>query len=211
MEKPQNTTATEFVPPRHWVGPEELNASYWADPADKEKRGQEFFEKPVELIAQIDQTDKAGIARRDFLTIMGASMAMATFACARKPVNKIIPYVVKPEELIPGNPLYYASTLSEGRESFGILVKTREGRPIKLEGNPDHPLNRGASSARIQAAILDLYDMDRLKAPSPGLAAASSRLQSGKMSMRPWLQTSRAQVAFVFFREILAKRRQAGA
>src|SRR3569832_213162 len=103
----------EFAPPRHWIGLEELEASYWNDPQVQEKRGQEFYEKPVELIEKIDRMDKQGIARRDFLTIMGASMAMASFACARRPVNKIIPYVVKPEEVTPGVANFYATTCME--------------------------------------------------------------------------------------------------
>ncbi len=155
----------EFTPPRHWISPEELNANYWNDPKVLEKRSQEFFEKPIELIDFIDRNDSKGIARRDFLTIMGASMAMATFACARRPVNKIIPYVVKPEEVTPGVSNWYASTCKECSVGCGVLVKNREGRPIKLEGNSDHPVNQGKLCARGQASVLNLYDVDRLKAP----------------------------------------------
>jgi molybdopterin-containing oxidoreductase family iron-sulfur binding subunit len=117
------------------------------------------------IIGKILRLDKKGVARRDFLTIMGASMAMASFACARRPVNKIIPYVVKPEEITPGVSTWYASTCPECGTNCGILVKTREGRPIKLEGNPDHPVNEGTLCTRGQASILNLYDPDRLKAP----------------------------------------------
>lgn len=168
-----NATEKDFVPPRHWVGIEELESKYWADPAIQEKRGQEFYKKPVELIDQIDRMDQAGIARRDFLTIMGASMAMASFACARRPVHKIIPYVVKPEEITPGVPTWYASTNKE--TGYGILVKNREGRPIKIEGNPDHPINHGAVSARDQASVLSLYDPDRLKVPAARNRSGGSR------------------------------------
>src|SRR5687768_663072 len=110
-EELNGTPRTEqpFVPPRHWIGPEELEASYWNDPKVQEKRAQEFYEKPVELIDKIDKMDKSGVARRDFLTVMGASMAMASFACARRPVHKIIPYVVKPEEVTLGVANWYAS------------------------------------------------------------------------------------------------------
>lgn len=159
----QNTP--DFVPPRHWVGPEELDASYWADPKILQKRGQEFYEKPVELIDQIDRTDTAGLARRDFLTIMGASMAMSTLACARRPVHKIIPYVIKPEEITLGVSNAYATTCQECSSGCGVIAKTREGRPIKLEGNPDHPMNQGKLCARGQASLLSLYDPDRLRAP----------------------------------------------
>jgi molybdopterin-containing oxidoreductase family iron-sulfur binding subunit len=156
---------SSFAAPRHWLGPEELEASYWANPQVLEKRSQEFFEKPVELIDKIDQTDSAGIARRDFLTIMGASMAMATLSCARRPVHKIIPHVVQPEDVVPGVASFYASTCKECSVGCGILTKNREGRPIKLEGNPDHPANRGALCGQGQASLLNLYDPDRLKAP----------------------------------------------
>jgi anaerobic selenocysteine-containing dehydrogenase/Fe-S-cluster-containing dehydrogenase component len=165
-ENPKVDSITkDFVPPRHWIGPEELDPSYWANSATREKRGQEFFEKPVEWLEKMDTVDKKGIARRDFLTIMGASMAMASFACARRPVHKIIPYVVKPEEITPGIPTWYASTCPECASSCGILVKNREGRPIKLEGNPDHPINQGSLCAQGQASLLNLYDPDRLKTP----------------------------------------------
>jgi hypothetical protein len=100
MSEMQNTP---FSPPRHWIGVEELNADYWSDPKIQERRGQEFHDKPIDTVAMIEKLDTQGIARRDFLTIMGASMAMASFACARRPVHKIIPYVVKPEEITPGD------------------------------------------------------------------------------------------------------------
>jgi molybdopterin-containing oxidoreductase family iron-sulfur binding subunit len=168
MENQNQNGEKEFQPPRHWVGVEELSPSYWTDPKAQEKRGQEFFEKPVEQIAKIDSEDKEGFARREFLTLMGASMALATAACARRPVHKIIPYVVKPEEIIPGNANYYASTSMATGSPEAVLVKTREGRPIKLEGNPDFPhdiANPHALSGKSQAALLSLYDPDRLKAP----------------------------------------------
>src|SRR6202034_4228467 len=139
-----------------------LDSKYWDDPRTMEKRGQEFFEKPVEFIDSLDKSEKGGLARRDFLTIMGASMAMATFACARRPVHKIIPYVVSPEGVVPGVPILYASTSKECAHGCGILIKTREGRPIKLEGNPDHPVNKGKLCAQAQASVLNLYDVDRL-------------------------------------------------
>lgn len=163
--EPTSNQSPGFVPPRHWVGPEELDASYWADSKTSEKRGQEFFEKPVELIDAIDRTDKGGIARRDFLTVMGASMALSTLACARRPVHKIIPYVIKPEEITLGVSNAYATTCQECSTACGVIAKTREGRPIKLEGNPDHPLNRGKLCSRGQASLLNLYDPERLRAP----------------------------------------------
>ncbi|MGE0616763.1 MAG: 4Fe-4S dicluster domain-containing protein [Bacteriovoracia bacterium] len=158
----------DFTPPRYWQSMQELDASYWEDAQAMEKREQEFLHKPIETIGMIDRLDKAGLARRDFMTIMGASMAMATMACARRPVHKIIPYVVKPEEIVPGVANHYASTCQECSTGCGTLVKTREGRPIKLEGNPDHPLNRGGLCSKGQASVLGLYDPDRLRHPMAG-------------------------------------------
>lgn len=178
---------TSFTPPRHWIGPEELNESFWSDPALKEKRGQEFFEKPIEQIAKIDATDTQGFARRDFLTIMGASMALSTMACARRPVRKIIPHVQKPEGVLPGVPTYYASTCAETGE--GILIKNREGRPIKLEGNPDHPLNKGSLSARAQASLLSLYDPENLKRPVARVRASGASLEGN------WAEVDRQVVS----------------
>ena len=159
---------------RYWMQIEELNPAIWNVEENKTRRGQEFYDKPIETLEKIESLDRSGVTRRDFLTIMGASMAMASFACARRPVNKIIPYVIQPQELTPGVPLFYASTMRGfGADGYGILVKTREGRPIKIEGNEDHPMNQGALSARAQAAVLSLYDPDRLKAPMRGLKGGS--------------------------------------
>lgn len=172
-KQPSTNTETTFIPPRHWIGPEELEASYWSNPEIQERRSQEFHDKPIETLEMIEKLDTKGIARRDFLTIMGASMAMASLSCARRPVHKIIPYVVKPEEIIPGVPNWYAST--DPDTGLGLLVKNREGRPIKMEGNPDHPVNSGKLHARTQAAVLDLYDVDRLKEPLAGNRQDGSR------------------------------------
>jgi Fe-S-cluster-containing dehydrogenase component/anaerobic selenocysteine-containing dehydrogenase len=164
----------KFDQPRHWVSLEELTPGYWSDEQAQTRRGQEFYDKPIETLEKIEAMDQSGVTRRDFLTIMGASMAMASFACARRPVNKIIPYVVQPQELTPGNALFYASTIKGfGCDGYGIVVKTREGRPIKIEGNEEHPMNAGALSAQAQASILSLYDPERLKAPMKGSKGGS--------------------------------------
>ncbi len=175
MNSNENNTESkkEFEKPRHWVSTEELTPEYWANEEAQTRRGQEFYDKPIETLEKIEAMDKTGVNRRDFLTIMGASMAMASFACARRPVNKIIPYVVQPQELTPGVALNYASTCNECAKGCGLLVKTREGRPIKLEGNDLHPANKGALCARGQASILNLYDPERLKAPFKGSKGGS--------------------------------------
>lgn len=142
---------TEFTRPKHWTSLDELSPSYWSDEKSQEKRGQEFFEKPIESLAALEKTSAFEVSRREFLTVMGAGMAMASFACTSRPVHKIIPYVVQPQEVTPGNAVHYASTCKDCSKACGTLVKTREGRPIKIEGNDLHPSNKGGLCARGQA------------------------------------------------------------
>ena len=105
-------------------------------------------------------TDALG--RRKFLKLMSASLALAgIYGCGSQPAPKIIPYTQAPEELIPGKPLYYATAITLGGIANGILVTSHEGRPTKIEGNPDHPASMGAADIFSQAAILALYDPDR--------------------------------------------------
>ena len=107
--------------------------------------------------------------RREFLQLMAASMALASFGCVRRPTEKIVPYVKRPDDVVPGKANFYSSSYYDGEEGFGILVKTREGRPIKIEGNNDHPINQGGLSARAHSHILSLYDPERLKNPQENL------------------------------------------
>src|SRR5687767_15570983 len=93
--------------------------------------------------------------------LLGASLSLAGLAGCRRPVEEIVPYVTAPEEIVPGIPRYYATTMPLGRSAYGLIVESHEGRPTKIEGNPSHPSTLGASSARIQASVLGLYDPDR--------------------------------------------------
>jgi molybdopterin-containing oxidoreductase family iron-sulfur binding subunit len=163
--KDENTPASAegFTPPRHWSGLEELSAQYWSDEAQQESRGREFLHKPIETLEALEKLDTQGVARREFLTLMGAATAMSTLACARRPVHKIIPYVVPPEQITPGKANYYASVCKDVSDTPAILVKTREGRPIKLEGNDLDSTTGGTVSAQVQASVLNLYDLDRAK------------------------------------------------
>ncbi len=102
------------------------------------------------------------ISRRQFLKIMGASLALAGFgACMKMPEEKIVPYVRQPEEIIPGKPLFFATAVTLGGYATGLLVESHEGRPTKIEGNPRHPASLGATDIFAQASILSLYDPDR--------------------------------------------------
>ena len=104
---------------------------------------------------------KNTFSRRDFLKVMGASVAFAGFTGCRRPVENIVPYVKQPEEVIPGIPNFYATTMSIGEEVIGLLVESHEGKPTKIEGNKLHPSSLGKAGSFHQAAILSLYDPDR--------------------------------------------------
>ncbi|HKK46320.1 MAG TPA: TAT-variant-translocated molybdopterin oxidoreductase [Balneolaceae bacterium] len=113
----------------------------------------EFPENATEL------TDK--VSRRSFLRVMGASIALAGFAACRRPVQKILPYTKMPEDLVPGQPLYYASAMPFQDALVGIVVENHEGRPGKIEGNEMHPASKGNTSIFGQGAMLNMYDPDR--------------------------------------------------
>lgn len=102
------------------------------------------------------------LSRRNFIKVMGASLALAGLSgCVIQPAEKIIPYVKQPEEIVPGKPLYYATAMALGGEAIGLLAKSNEGRPTKIEGNPEHPQSLGATDVLAQASLLDMYDPDR--------------------------------------------------
>ena len=101
-------------------------------------------------------------SRREFLRLMGASLALAgASGCIRMPEEKLVPYAHRPPSRTPGVPVSYATAMEIGGIAQGLLVTSCDGRPIKIEGNPNHPLNRGACDAIAQASILELYDPDR--------------------------------------------------
>jgi MoCo/4Fe-4S cofactor protein with predicted Tat translocation signal len=105
-----------------------------------------------------------GITRRDMMMLVGASLSLAGLAACRRPVEEIVPFVTAPEEIVPGVPRYYATTMPFGRSAYGLIVESHEGRPTKIEGNPSHPSTLGASSSRVQGSLLGLYDPDRSQA-----------------------------------------------
>ncbi len=102
--------------------------------------------------------------RRNFLKLMGASIALAGMTgCTREPTQHIVPYVRQPEELIPGHPLFFATAMPLSGLAQGLLVESHEGRPTKVEGNPEHPATLGACDPFSQGSVLQLYDPDRLQ------------------------------------------------
>src|ERR1700690_1354607 len=103
-----------------------------------------------------------GTSRRDFMKLMSASLALAGLtACVKQPLEPIVPYVRQPDQIVLGKPLFFASAMPFGGYATPVLVESHEGRPTKIEGNPDHPAGLGASDVFAQASILDMYDPDR--------------------------------------------------
>ena len=113
-----------------------------------------------------DETGSS-IDRRRFLTVLGVSGggALALSGCSTDRVEKLIPYLVQSEDQVPGVATWYASSCTECPTGCGLHVRTREGRAVKLEGNPEHPINRGKLCSRGQAALQGLYNPGRLKGP----------------------------------------------
>lgn len=147
---------------KYWKGLEELNNT----PEFAKAAHQEFAEfLPVKETYSSDATEAEVAPRRDFLKLLGFGLAAATLASCEAPVRKAIPYLNKPEEIEPGIANWYASTYFENGDYNSVLVKTREGRPIKLEGNPLSPITKGGLSAKAQASVLSLYDTNRLSSP----------------------------------------------
>ena len=144
--------------------PESGPKNYW--------RNWEERETGVDLVSGEDEfpvsAGSSGVppTRRDFLRLAGFTFASATLTgCSRAPVEKAMPYLIQPEEIVPGRAYFYSSTCAACPAACGMIIKNRDGRPIKLEGNPAHPISRGGLCAVGQASLLGLYDSHRLKNP----------------------------------------------
>lgn len=148
---------------KYWKSVEELNEN---SSIVETLRNNEFVEQiPVgEFLGNEESLSNSATSRRDFLKYVGFSTAAASLAACEGPVVKSIPYVVQPEEIVPGVADFYATTIADGFDFANILIKTREGRPIKVENNNLEGSNTGAN-ARVHASVLSLYDSLRLKQP----------------------------------------------
>lgn len=148
---------------KYWKSVEELNENSSIVEA---LRQNEFVEEvPVdEFLGDKETLESSSTSRRDFLKYVGFSTAAATLAACEGPVIKSIPYVVQPETIIPGVADYYATTIADGYDFASILIKTREGRPIKVENNKE-AATKGSANARVHASVLSLYDSMRVKNP----------------------------------------------
>jgi MoCo/4Fe-4S cofactor protein with predicted Tat translocation signal len=137
-----------------------VTPTYWRSLAQIEERpeARAFLEREFpEGASELPE----GVTRRDLMMLLGASLSLAGLAGCRRPVEEIVPYVTAPEDTVPGIPRYYATTMPFRRSAYGLIVESHEGRPTKIEGNPSHPSTLGASSSRVQASVLGLYDPDR--------------------------------------------------
>lgn len=140
----------------YWKGLEQLtNDPEFVKNADRE------FPEYLPIAGQ----EEGGASRRDFLKLMGFSLAAASLAACEAPIRKAIPYVNKPVDVNPSVPNYYASTFYAGGEYASVVIKTREGRPIKVDGNKLSPITKGGTSSIVEASVLSLYDKNRLAGP----------------------------------------------
>ncbi len=146
----------------YWRATEELT-----NPALAEKLRKDEFANKIpteEFFGNKQALETSNSSRRDFLKFVGFSTAAATVAACEAPVSHSIPYVVAPEEIIPGIADYYATTFFDGHDFASILIKTREGRPIKVENNREAG-RYGGANARVHGSVLNLYDSTRLRRP----------------------------------------------
>ena len=149
--------------PKYWRSLEERADLDSADYATK--RAAEF---PPEHFTTPPSEEAIALGRRGFLGVAGATLALAGGTGCRRPEEKIVPYGKMPEQVVLGIPAFYATAITSRGEALGLLVETHEGRPTKVEGNPDHPASLGATDIAGQASILELYDIDRSQAPNKG-------------------------------------------
>ncbi|MBK6848189.1 MAG: Fe-S-cluster-containing hydrogenase [Proteobacteria bacterium] len=165
---PTGAAPAGHTPPRHWRSLDAEGA-----PADPAQRAQHD-----EFPPNAAQLDLDPVGRRDFLGLMGASLALAgatLSGCVRKPRELILPFNQRPEDLVPGKPRYYATAAQLTGGVVGLLVESQDGRPTKIEGHPDHPLSQGATDTFAQASVLDLYDPQRLRRTRLGDRSVSAR------------------------------------
>lgn len=174
---------------KYWKSEDDLNAN----PLVQTLRQNEFVEEiPTdEFLGDKATLETSQTSRRDFLKYVGFSTAAASLAACEGPVVKSIPYVVQPEQIVPGVADYYATTIADGHDFASVLVKTREGRPIKIENNKLAKAGYGAN-ARVHASVLSMYDTNRAQFPTAGGEEVSwddidkgvmAALQSGKKAV----------------------------
>ncbi|HMP65090.1 MAG TPA: TAT-variant-translocated molybdopterin oxidoreductase [Pyrinomonadaceae bacterium] len=158
---PSQETSSSFASLRDKILTKSNGKEYW-------RSVEEFVDAPEfedyvkrEFPDQAETWDNS-LSRRNFIKVMGASLALAGLSgCVIQPPEKIVPYVRPIEDMLPGKPLFFATAMTMGGVASGLLARSYEGRPVKLEGNPEHPGSLGATDIFAQAALLDMYDPDR--------------------------------------------------
>ncbi|MDB4402501.1 TAT-variant-translocated molybdopterin oxidoreductase [Algibacter sp.] len=156
---------------KYWKSVEELNEN--SSIVEALEQNEFVAEIPTdEFLGDKETLEETSTTRRDFLKYVGFSTAAASLAACEGPVKKSIPYIVQPTEIIPGVANYYATTIANGFDFASVLVKTREGRPIKIENNTMAATN-GSANARVNASVLGLYDSLRIQSPKKGDATIS--------------------------------------
>jgi molybdopterin-containing oxidoreductase family iron-sulfur binding subunit len=153
------TRAPEHDQPRQWRGPAEFDGTLDLQAAAdaSSPNGQH----DAEMVLQLSRRNFMGGAS---LTVAAAASALS--GCIRKPEEFIVPYDRRPEDYIPGNPVYFATSANFSGQIVGLLIESQDGRPTKIEGNPRHPGSLGGTNAQIQASVMDLYDPSKLQAPT---------------------------------------------
>ncbi len=189
---------------KYWKGLEELHET----PEFLKSQEQEFAQQQsVEEFLADDNLSDGQTGRRDFLKFLGFSVAAATVAACEAPVTRAIPYVIKPEDVTPGMPTWYASTYYDGSSYASILVKTREGRPIFVKGNKDYGFTKGVVNAQIIASVLSLYDSSRLqdatvKGTKKGLSSVDTEVITALKSANKVTLVSNTIISPAIFRAI---------
>src|SRR3954453_20246724 len=147
---------SEAKGPKYWRTLEELSGA----PEFEEMLHREFPRQASEWTGD-------GASRRDFMKIMGASLALAGMsACTKQPLEPIVPYVRQPEQITLGKPIFFATAMPFPTGAVPLLVESHEGRPTKVEGNPQHPATLGGTDLFSQASPLTMYDPDRSQYPT---------------------------------------------
>lgn len=180
---------------KYWQSVEELNEN--SSIVEKLKQNEFAEEIPTDqFLGDKNTLSTSSTSRRDFLKYVGFSTAVASLAACEGPVIKSIPFVVKPDNIIPGIADYYATTLADGYDFANIIVKVREGRPIKID--PNKEAKNHETNARVQASVLSLYDNNRLKGPkSKGASSTWNKIDTEISAMLNTLKTNNEKIVFL--------------
>jgi molybdopterin-containing oxidoreductase family iron-sulfur binding subunit len=163
--KPYEFETAPADAPVMWTSMEDYKSLQSEDPAARADAAAEFHPKAFDF--------SDGVSRRSFMGLMGAAAAFGGLQGCRRPEEKILPYARSPEDVTVNVTSFYATVMDRRGEALGLLVESHEGRPTKIEGNPDHPSSRGSTDLLAQASVLDLYDPDRSRTPVSGSANKS--------------------------------------